>query len=185
MIEPVGDRAERDLFVVQSLRLRRQLTKVRFETLNLLCEASKVLFAGRHRGESALGVGHPQSVVDCTRMGYYIFDCAMPTRDARHARLYTFTSPESRFQAGEQWFTYLYVNDDRYIKSDEPVSPYCDCLCCQHYSRGYLHYLFKINDSLFFRLATIHNLRFMTTLTQRIQQNRRASQSSSDTATME
>ena len=116
----------------------------------------------------ALGVGHPSSIVDCTRMGYGIFDCAMPTRDARHARLYTFTSEIHHFAAGEKWFNYLYVNDDKYIKSDAPVSRYCDCLCCTHYSLGYLHHLFKINDSLFFRLATIHNLRFMTMLTQRL-----------------
>jgi queuine tRNA-ribosyltransferase len=116
----------------------------------------------------ALGVGHPGSIVDCTRMGYGIFDCAMPTRDARHARLYTFTSEDSSFAAGEKWFNYLYVNDDKYIKNDAPVSHYCDCLCCTHYSLGYLHHLFKINDSLFFRLATLHNLRFMTMLTQRL-----------------
>jgi tRNA-guanine transglycosylase, queuosine-34-forming len=128
----------------------------------------------------ALGVGHPQSIVDCTRMGYHIFDCAMPTRDARHARLYSFTSAESTFNPGEQWFNYLYVNDDKYIKSADPVSPYCDCLCCQHYSRGYLHHLFKINDSLFFRLATIHNLRFMTMLTQRMRAQKMLSLATKD-----
>ena len=119
----------------------------------------------------ALGVGHPANVVTCARIGYDLFDSAMPTRDARHGRLYTFiTEASSSFDglAGE-WFSYLYVNDDKHIKTDAPVSPLCDCLCCANYSLGYLHHLFKINDGLFLRLATIHNLRFMTQLTERLQ----------------
>ncbi len=100
-------------------------------------------------------------------MGYGMFDSAMPTRDARHFRLYSFTS-----SAGlqDKWFSYIYVNDDKYIKSDAPVSHYCDCLCCANYSLGYLHHLFKISDTLFFRLATAHNLRFMTQLTERLRE---------------
>ncbi|GCE14289.1 tRNA guanosine(34) transglycosylase Tgt [Tengunoibacter tsumagoiensis] len=121
-----------------------------------------------HYQMHALGVGHPANIADCTKIGYGIFDSAMPTRDARHARLYAFTGPQSSFAAGEKWFHYVYANDDKYIKTDQPVSPYCDCLCCQRYSLGYLRHLFKINDTLFFRLATIHNLRFMTMLTQRL-----------------
>ncbi|GCE25799.1 tRNA-guanine transglycosylase [Dictyobacter alpinus] len=118
----------------------------------------------------ALGVGHPTSIVELTRLGYAIFDCAMPTRDARHARMYTFSAATSTFAPGEKWFSYIYVNDDKYIKSDHAVSAYCDCLCCTNYSVGYLHHLFKINDTLFFRLATIHNLRFMTMLTERLRE---------------
>jgi queuine tRNA-ribosyltransferase len=118
----------------------------------------------------ALGIGHPSNVVECTKMGYGMFDSAMPTRDARHSRLYTFTSPpETGLE--DKWLAYLYINDDKCIKSDTPISPYCDCLCCAHYSVGYLHHLFKINDPLFFRLATIHNLRFMTQLTGRLRKS--------------
>ncbi|MBN1221406.1 MAG: tRNA guanosine(34) transglycosylase Tgt [Anaerolineae bacterium] len=113
----------------------------------------------------ALGVGHPANVVTCARLGYDLFDSAMPTRDARRGRLYAFTAETDL--AGE-WFTYVYAPDDKYIKTDAPVSAYCDCLCCTNYSLGYLRHLFKINDSLFFRLATIHNLRFMTQLTERL-----------------
>jgi queuine tRNA-ribosyltransferase len=118
----------------------------------------------------ALGVGHPANVVECYRIGYDIFDSAMPTRDARHGRLYVFSSEEGvpPSWSEEKWFTYLYVNDDKFIKNDRPISPYCDCLCCSRYSVGYLHHLFKINDSLFFRLATIHNLRFMVQLMERL-----------------
>jgi queuine tRNA-ribosyltransferase len=118
----------------------------------------------------ALGVGHPANVAQCARIGYGIFDSAMPTRDARHARLYAFTQ-DTLTEANGKWFNYVYVNDDKYIKSNTPVSSVCDCLCCTHYSLGYLHHLFKINDTLFFRLATIHNLRFMTMLTQRLRES--------------
>jgi len=118
----------------------------------------------------ALGIGHPANVVDCARMGYDIFDSAMPTRDARHFRLYTFTGADGLSAPGsdEKWFTYLYVNDDKVIKNEGPISPYCDCLCCKRYSVAYLHHLYKINDGLFLRLATIHNLRFMAQLTERL-----------------
>ena len=115
----------------------------------------------------ALGVGHPQNVVACTRIGYGIFDSAMPTRDGRHSRLYVFNEPSG---LNDKWLSYIYANDEKYIKTAAPVSPYCDCLCCTHYSLGYLHHLFKINDTLFFRLATIHNLRFMTQLTERLRE---------------
>jgi queuine tRNA-ribosyltransferase len=122
----------------------------------------------------ALGVGHPANVVACAKMGYDLFDSAMPTRDARHGRLYTFTTEASSPSGGleEGWFSYVYVSDDKYIKTDAPVSPRCDCLCCTRYALGYLHHLFKINDSLFFRLATMHNLRFMTQLTERLRNYR-------------
>lgn len=112
----------------------------------------------------ALGVGHPANVVECVRLGYTLFDSTLPTRDARHGRLYVFTSAEL---AGE-WFSYIYVGDDKHIKAATPVSGFCDGLCCSNYSLGYLRHLFKINDSLFLRLATIHNLRFMTQLMERL-----------------
>lgn len=121
----------------------------------------------------ALGIGHPRNILECTDLGYGIFDSAMPTRDARHARLYTFKNQEPLYPGTpeKQWFSYVYVNDDKYIKTKMPVSPYCDAICCTNYSLGYLHHLFKINDSLFYRLATLHNLRFMTMLTQRIRES--------------
>jgi queuine tRNA-ribosyltransferase len=118
----------------------------------------------------ALGVGHPYNLLACYEMGYGIFDCAMPTRDARHGRLYTFKQPASAPQAGlsGEWLSYIYINDERHIRANQPISPYCDCLLCRNYSAGYLHHLFKVGDSLFFRLASLHNLRFMTQLTERI-----------------
>lgn len=117
----------------------------------------------------ALGIGHPHNVLSGYRLGYGIFDCAMPTRDARHGRLYTFTQPPGEDGGlNGDWLKYLYVNDERHIKAAHPISAWCDCPTCQQYSLGFLHHLFKINDALYLRLATLHNLRFMTQLTERI-----------------
>jgi len=121
----------------------------------------------------ALGIGHPRNVLAGHELGYGIFDCAMPTRDARHGRLYTFIAPAGR-DGGltGDWLKYLYINDEQHIKANLPVSPYCDCPVCSHYSLGYLRHLFKLNDGLYLRLASLHNLRFMTQLTDRIRQRK-------------
>ena len=114
----------------------------------------------------ALGVGQPQNVVECAAMGYQTFDSALPTRDARGGRLYSFTSDPSQpgFRPRGSWYAYVYVEDKKHIKAGAPVDSFCDCHTCATYSLGYLHHLYKIGDSLYFRLATIHNLRFMARL---------------------
>ncbi len=118
----------------------------------------------------ALGVAHPQNVLEGCRLGYDLFDGAMPTRDARHGRLYAFrvdpAAPGDWLEG--DWLSFVYALDEKHTKAARPVHPYCDCLLCQHYSLGYLHHLFKISDSLSLRLATIHNLRFMAQLMQHL-----------------
>lgn len=119
----------------------------------------------------ALGVGHPDNVVACGRLGYELFDSTMPTRDARHGRLYAFTVDPAAGQLSGKWFKYVYPHDKKHIKANLPVSRFCDCHTCQHYTLGYLHHLYKVNDSLFPRLATIHNLRFMTMMMASLRAN--------------
>ena len=117
----------------------------------------------------ALGVGHPPGVAACVGLGYELFDSTMPTRDARHGRLYTFCrDPAAAPLVGSDWFGYIYPGDDKHVKAGEAVSPFCDCPTCRRYSLGYLHHLFKLNDNLYFRLATVHNLRFMTMLMEHL-----------------
>ena len=116
----------------------------------------------------ALGIGHPQSVVRCVELGYEIFDCAMPTRDARNGRLYVLNDAPENLDLHGKWFSYVYISDDKFVKADGPVSEHCDCLTCRRYSRGYLHHLYHIKDATFMRLATIHNLRFMSQLVERL-----------------
>lgn len=118
----------------------------------------------------ALGVGHPPSIVQSVGMGYQIFDSAMPTRDARNGRLYTFTNadPDALWGDPREWFAYCYPNDKKHIKTDAPISEHCGCPACQRYSVGYLHHLFKIGDDLHRRLYTLHNLYFMADLINKL-----------------
>jgi queuine tRNA-ribosyltransferase len=117
-----------------------------------------------HLPKYALGVGSPANLVSCWRMGYQLFDCVLPTRDARHQRLYC-EDPE----AGPHGYAFLYIQDDVHKRDSRPLSEHCDCPCCSHYSRSYLHHLFQIRDGLAQRLATIHNLRFYARLMERLQ----------------
>jgi queuine tRNA-ribosyltransferase len=84
-----------------------------------------------------------------------------------------FTTPPETPLEGKAWLEYVYMQDKKYIKDTRPVSEFCDCPVCTHYSLGYLHHLFKTGDWLFYRLATLHNLRFMTQLTERLEQHDR------------
>jgi queuine tRNA-ribosyltransferase len=122
----------------------------------------------------ALGIGHPINLMKTYRLGYDIFDCALPTRDARHGRMMRFTQPPDQpLSDGGDWLEFVYIQDKKYIKDNRPISTYCDCPVCQHYSIGYLHHLFKTGDWLYQRLATLHNLRFMTQLTERLRHHAR------------
>ena len=120
----------------------------------------------------ALGIGHPKNLITSFNLGYDIFDCAMPTRDARHGRLYVADLESVSFDSAGNWLKYLYINDEKCIKAKTSISLKCDCPCCLNYSLGYLHHLYKMNDSAFIRLATLHNLRFMTRLTARLSNGR-------------
>jgi queuine tRNA-ribosyltransferase len=99
-------------------------------------------------------------------MGYEMFDSALPTRDARRGRLMTFNQPvaETRFNNDVKWWSYRYIEDDKHMKADAPISEHCNCPTCRRYSRGYLHHLFKVKDASYLRLSTVHNLRFMVQL---------------------
>jgi queuine tRNA-ribosyltransferase len=117
----------------------------------------------------ALGVGHPDSVARCARMGYPLFDSALPTRDARRGRLYAWLPDGGQgIDEAPGRFAYVYAGDDKHIKSDRPVFAGCDCRACARYPLAYLRHLHAIEDSTFLRLATIHNLTFMNRLMARL-----------------
>lgn len=123
----------------------------------------------------ALGVGHPANIVACAEAGYTIFDSAMPTRDARHGRLFVYTAEHPALTTtSSDWFQYLYVEDEKHIKASGPISPWCDCYTCSRYSLGYLRHLYKVGDGLYHRLATLHNLRFMVHLMDLLRERRHA-----------
>lgn len=118
----------------------------------------------------ALGIGTPQDIVDCVKIGYTIFDCVLPTRDARHRRLYVFKKDPKTTDIFDDmhFWGYQYVLEEKYVRDQRPISEFCDCYTCQNFSRGYLHHLFTIEDVLAPRLATIHNLRMYSILMEAI-----------------
>ncbi|MCL2841713.1 MAG: tRNA guanosine(34) transglycosylase Tgt [Defluviitaleaceae bacterium] len=120
----------------------------------------------------AMGIGRPENIVACVRMGFNLFDCVIPTREARHNRLYVFDEAfEKRedIDLSTKFYRYHYILDDEHRRDSRPISTLCDCHTCQNYSRGYLRHLASIGDSLANRLATIHNLRFYTMLMELMQ----------------
>jgi queuine tRNA-ribosyltransferase len=120
----------------------------------------------------ALGIGRPDHVVRAAALGYTIFDCSLPTRDARRRRLYRFLpgcDPAARrgpvpYLPDEPFYDVLYALDQAHANDFGPVDPTCDCPLCRRYSRAYLRHLFRVEDGTAERLATLHNLRFYVRL---------------------
>lgn len=102
-----------------------------------------------------MGVGKPQDILDGVLRGVDMFDCVMPTRNARNAHIFTSEGV-------------LKLRNAKYRDDTRPLDPKCDCYTCRHYSRSYLHHLDKCGEMLGARLNTIHNLRFYQRLMQDI-----------------
>ena len=120
-----------------------------------------------------LGVGKPEDIRACVKLGYGIFDCVLPTRDARHGRLYIFKGQDisSINLKKKNFYEFLPITKSKFLNDTKPISTACDCHTCQNYSRGYLTHLFKIGDTSFYRLATIHNLRFYSILMEKLKKD--------------
>jgi queuine tRNA-ribosyltransferase len=114
----------------------------------------------------ALGIGRADHVVAAQALGYSLFDCALPTRDARHGRLYAFRDGWSgrRPAPGDDFFRAIRIHDPEHRVEHRPIERDCDCPVCSRSSIAYLHHLFKVGDASAERLATLHNLRFYTRL---------------------
>ncbi|WKZ26064.1 MAG: tRNA guanosine(34) transglycosylase Tgt [bacterium] len=117
-----------------------------------------------------LGLGKPEDIVTLVGQGFTIFDCVLPTRDARHGRMYIYNAKTiDEIDVSQKDFYEFYVPaKTKNLSSNEPVSEACDCLTCKRYTRGYLAHLFKIGDFTAGRLATIHNLRFYSILMEKL-----------------
>ncbi len=94
-----------------------------------------------------MGVGTPEDILTCIDLGVDMFDCVMPTRNARNGKLFT--------SAGD-----LNILNTRFTEDESPIDPKCGCYTCARYSRAYLRHLAKSREILASRLATIHNLHF-------------------------
>ena len=96
-----------------------------------------------------MGVGSPEDIIEAVARGCDIFDSALPTRVARNGALFTW---EGRHN----------ISNAAYSQMEQPVAPGCNCYTCRNFSAAYLHHLFSCNELLAYRLATIHNLSFVT-----------------------
>jgi len=104
-----------------------------------------------------MGVGTPSDLVNGVRYGIDMFDCVLPTRNARNGWLYTQTG-------------IVKIKHSRYRLDSKPVDNQCDCYTCTNYSRSYLRHLFQKNEILGLRLCSLHNLHYYQKLMSRIRE---------------
>ncbi|NQV90574.1 tRNA guanosine(34) transglycosylase Tgt [Candidatus Uhrbacteria bacterium] len=119
-----------------------------------------------------MGGGMPEEIVAYVQMGVDMFDCVLPTRNARHGTLFAFnqdpaTIDWSKYQdprPTELFYDRVRVTNEMYQTDQSPIDPHCTCETCKTSSRAYLRHLFGVQELLAYRLATIHNLHFYLTL---------------------
>ena len=102
-----------------------------------------------------MGVGTPGNIIEAVSRGVDLFDCVMPSRNARHGHLNT-------------WGGIINIKNAKYERDERPIDPACGCPACRNYSRAYIRHLFKAEEILGMRLAVMHNLWFYNHLMERI-----------------
>jgi len=125
------------------------------EMLRVLDSVAPELPADRPR--YLMGVGTPEDLVEAVRRGMDMFDCVLPTRNARNGWLFTHDGA-------------VKIRNSRYTADTGPIDPQCDCYACRNYSRAYLRHLQQCNEILGARLATIHNLYYYQSLMRGLRQ---------------
>jgi len=104
-----------------------------------------------------MGVGTPRDLVDGVAAGIDLFDCVLPTRNARNGWLYTRDG-------------IVKIRNAAHRRDPGPLDPACDCDACRHYSRAYLRHLYHSGEILGMRLGSLHNVHYYQRLMQRIRQ---------------
>ncbi|MCK4304269.1 MAG: tRNA guanosine(34) transglycosylase Tgt [Candidatus Eisenbacteria sp.] len=104
-----------------------------------------------------MGVGTPADIIDAVGRGVDLFDCVLPSRNARKGTVFT-------------WNGKMIIKNRAFAEDDSPIDPACGCAACRRYSRAYIRHLFQVGEYLAGRLATIHSLAFYQQLTERIRQ---------------
>ncbi len=125
-------------------------------TLAMVGETVALLPVDRPR--YLMGVGSPEDIVEGVARGIDIFDCALPTRVARNGALFTARGR-------------INIRNAVYKTRDAPLDPDCDCSTCRTFSAAYISHLFRSGELLALRLATVHNLRFISNLMRRIRES--------------
>ena len=114
-------------------------------------------FAPADKIRYLMGVGTPGKIIEAVYRGVDLFDCVMPSRNARHGHLFT-------------WDGIINIKNAKYERDESPIDPQCDCPVCRNYSRAYIRHLQKADELLGMRLAVMHNLYFYNHLMERIRE---------------
>ncbi|ALV64988.1 tRNA guanosine(34) transglycosylase Tgt [Campylobacter fetus] len=114
-------------------------------------------FIDKDRPRYLMGVGTPEDLVQNVERGVDMFDCVMPTRNARNGTLFTS-------------FGKVNIKAAAFIKDDNKIDPECNCYTCRNFSRGYLNHLYKARELTFFRLASLHNLHYYLNLVKQMRE---------------
>lgn len=114
-------------------------------------------FMPENKPRYLMGVGTPGNILEAVSRGVDLFDCVMPSRNARHGHLFT-------------WNGIININNAKYEKDMSPIDIGCDCPTCQNFSRAYIRHLFKSKEMLAMRLCVMHNLYFYNNLMKKIRE---------------
>ncbi|MDP2812622.1 MAG: tRNA guanosine(34) transglycosylase Tgt [bacterium] len=121
-----------------------------------------------------MGVGYPENIIEAVKRGIDMFDCVIPTREARHGKLYLWKQskssrlprPSAMLRARNDWYKTINITNAKFAKDKSPINS----TNLKNYSLSYLHHLFKTQEPLALRLATINNLSFYLDLMKEIRQ---------------
>ena len=113
-------------------------------------------FMPKEKPRYLMGVGTPANILEAVARGVDFFDCVLASRNARHAHLFTENGV-------------MHLKNAKYVLDDKPLDENCKCPTCQHYSRAYIHHLFKAKEMLAMRLSVMHNLYFFNNMMEEIQ----------------
>lgn len=102
-----------------------------------------------------MGIGKPVDILECVNAGIDLFDCVIPTRNARNGTLFTTTGK-------------VVIKNAQYAQDKNPLDTNCDCYCCKNFSRAYLRHIFMAGEILSLRLFTLHNLNYYSNLMKEI-----------------
>lgn len=114
-------------------------------------------FMPQNKPRYLMGVGTPEDLVENVYRGVDMFDCVMPTRNARNGTLFTS-------------FGKINIKASQFTTDESPIDPECSCMVCKTYSRAYLRHLFRAREITYFRLATIHNLYYYLDLMRQMRE---------------
>lgn len=126
-----------------------------------------VPYLPKNKPRYLMGVGYPEQIVQAVKLGVDMFDCVLPTRNARHGSLFVWKNKNLK----GKFYDTLRLKNSKFENDAKPIDPHCDCSTCKKYSRSYAKHLLKIGESLGQRLLTVHNVRFYLHLMELLRKN--------------